>query len=204
MARRKYVYGRVLIDVARVLSSNFPAVTIVLSGEQLEMLRNVTQYLSAETTYVDAYFTDYYETPSAEDMDSVLSIVADLEVKLMAETNVPWGYYVRWYEIKTDGDADLGTNDLWTDAVDEGYVYVLEFADAANLDSVSTHLFAAGSGTDLVVFHASFDAPSGLSTLTGMTRITLREGDRIRVRFANCTAGDSLQARFWGYKMRVP
>ncbi len=83
--RRKTYYGpRVLIDTQRILAPQFPDAIVCLSGAQIEMLRNLTQYLHRRSTWAESYAKTYYLAPSNEDWVTVQAIVADLEEKLMS------------------------------------------------------------------------------------------------------------------------
>lgn len=81
--RKKYYKPRVLIDANRVLSSSFDDIWVCLTGAELEMLRNLTQYLHRHSTFVLDYASHYYITPGNEDWDTIQQIVANLEEKLM-------------------------------------------------------------------------------------------------------------------------
>lgn len=81
--RKKYYMPRVLIDVARVLSPQSDDSLLCITGAQLEMLRNLTQYLHRRSTFVDEYAETYYVCADNEDFDTIQAIVADLEETLM-------------------------------------------------------------------------------------------------------------------------
>ncbi|GAH00705.1 unnamed protein product, partial [marine sediment metagenome] len=50
---------------------------------QLELLRNLTQYLHRRSSFADEYHTDYYLCADNDDWDVIEAIVADLEETLM-------------------------------------------------------------------------------------------------------------------------
>jgi len=81
--RKQYYRPRVLVDTSRVLNPQFADSLVCLTGAQLEMLRNLTQYLHRRSTFVDDYGTDYYTTPTNAEWDDIQSIVAELEETLM-------------------------------------------------------------------------------------------------------------------------
>lgn len=81
--RKTYYDKRVLIDTARVLDPQFCDSWLCITGAQLEMLRNLTQYLRRRSTYVSVYETNSYLAPSESEWDDILAIVADLEETLM-------------------------------------------------------------------------------------------------------------------------
>jgi len=80
---KKYYDKRVLIDTVRVLDPQFPSTLICLDGAELEMLRNLTQYLHRRSTFAQGYETGYYLAPDNDDWDIIESLVANLEEKLM-------------------------------------------------------------------------------------------------------------------------
>jgi len=82
---KKYYEPRVLIDTERILDTEFDAVLVCLTGAQVEMVRNLTQYLHRRSTFAQGYETAYYLAPNNDDWDAIEAIVADLENKLMSE-----------------------------------------------------------------------------------------------------------------------
>lgn len=81
--RKSYYKPRVLIDVGRVLDPQSGDSMLCITGAQLEMLRNLTQYLHRRTTYVAEYHDGYYLCADNEDFDAIEAIVAELEETLM-------------------------------------------------------------------------------------------------------------------------
>lgn len=81
--RKAYYNKRVLIETARVLSPQGEDALLCITGAQLEMLCNLTQYLRRRSTYASEYANDYYLAPTEAEWDSILAIVADLEETLM-------------------------------------------------------------------------------------------------------------------------
>ena len=81
--RKTYYRPRVLIDTQRILAPQFSDALVCITGAQLEMLRNLTQYLHRRSTYADGYETDYYLAPTEAEWDDLQAIVADLENTLM-------------------------------------------------------------------------------------------------------------------------
>lgn len=82
--RKKTHYRhRVLISTARVLDPQYADGLICLTGAELEMLRNLTQYLHRRGTFAEDVTPSGYLSPSTADWDSVQAIVANLEEKLM-------------------------------------------------------------------------------------------------------------------------
>jgi hypothetical protein len=81
---KSYYDKRVLIDTQSVLNSTFPDVILCLSGAQVDMLRNLTQYLHRRSTFAEDYTDAGYLAPSNDDWSIIQGIVADLEEQLMA------------------------------------------------------------------------------------------------------------------------
>lgn len=84
--RKPYYRPRVLIDVARVLDPQFDDSLMCITGAQLEMLRNLTQYLHRRSTFVSSNEDGYYLVADNDDWDSIQAIVAELEETLMGCT----------------------------------------------------------------------------------------------------------------------
>jgi len=80
---KKYYDKRVLIDTERVLSPQFASTLVCLSGAELELLRNLMQYLHRRSTFAQGYEIDYYLAPTNQDWDTIRGVVAGLEEKLM-------------------------------------------------------------------------------------------------------------------------
>jgi len=84
--RKKGYYGpRVLIETGRITSPQLDAILICLTGPQVEMLRNLTQYLHRRSTFAQDYEQDYYLAPNNEDWEVIETIVAELEGNLMSD-----------------------------------------------------------------------------------------------------------------------
>jgi len=82
--RKKTYYGpRVLIETERILNTSFPDILVCLTGPQVEMLRNLTQYLHRRSAFAQGYEKSYYLAPDNEDWVTISAIVAELEEKLM-------------------------------------------------------------------------------------------------------------------------
>lgn len=202
--RRKYRWDRVLIESARVLDPQFDDAVVYLTGSQIEMLRNMTQYLNRLDTYVSEQFLDYYLAPTVEDYDSILAIVADLEEKLMGNLNTIWGYHERCVEVVTQ--VVSGAGNLWAllDPVPEGEVWVLEdcyaYHDAGA--PVDLNLYAIAEGE----YYSYFWAPAAAAVMyhRWQGRLVLSGGDRAGAIIESPGDGTRLTLYAWGYKMDVP
>lgn len=80
---KTYYKPRVLISTERVLDPQFEDGLICLTGAELEMLRNLTQYLHRRSTFAEDENQARYLTPDADDWDVIQALVANLEEKLM-------------------------------------------------------------------------------------------------------------------------
>lgn len=82
--RRKSFYEtRVMVETERVIASLVPDSLVCLTGGQLEMLRNLTQYLHRRSTFASEYLPNGYLCPSNEEWAEVQLEVAELELVLM-------------------------------------------------------------------------------------------------------------------------
>ncbi|GAG68916.1 unnamed protein product, partial [marine sediment metagenome] len=81
--RKTYYRPRVLIDTARVLDPQTPDSLLCITGAQLEMLRNLTQYLHRRSSFADERHDGYYIAPDNDEWDEIEAITAELEETLM-------------------------------------------------------------------------------------------------------------------------
>lgn len=81
--RKAYYRPRVLIETERVLDPQYPDYLLCITGSQIEMLRNLTQYLHRRSSFVGERFDGYYLAPTNDEWDDIEAIVADLEETLM-------------------------------------------------------------------------------------------------------------------------
>lgn len=199
-----YAYNRVLIESERILDPPFSDAVVFLSGAQIEMLRNVTQYLNRQETYVTEYNPGYYNAPSDDDFDDILEIVADLEETLMGNQNTIWGYAERWAETTTTVDAGENPTEVSPDPVPAGYVYVVEMWSAYH-NSASTRLvvMTVGQGAEN---HLVYTTPALASAewVIQRERLTLKEGDTLTWSVYGLEIGKLCSIRVWGYMMKVP
>jgi hypothetical protein len=85
---KTYYPKRVLLETSRILNNPFDATIICLEGAELEMLRNLCEYLHRRSTFVSEYHDQHYVAPSEVEWDSLEAIVANLEEKLMGCTEI--------------------------------------------------------------------------------------------------------------------
>lgn len=81
--RKSYYRHRVLIEVDRVLSPGGEDSLVCITAGQLEMLRNLTQYLHRRSTFVREHKSGFYYAPTEAEWDDIDALVADLEETLM-------------------------------------------------------------------------------------------------------------------------
>lgn len=202
--RRKYRYDRILIETERILSPQFNSAFLYVTGAQLELLRNVVAYLRRLETYVSEYNPGYYLTPTAEDYDDLLALVADLEDILMASDNAPWKITGHFSYSEGDNDADEGHNTIGFTSVPADEVWIVEAIQGQDVDSVITRIELTAIVDWGAVQLAKHLNPATAEQHAWAGHITLQENDFIRVEFYGCTAGDDLSARIIGYVMTVP
>lgn len=202
--RYGYTYHRVLIDSTRVLDPQFDDAVIYVTGAQLELLRNVTQYLNRLSTYVSEYHPDYYLSPTIEDYDSICAIVADLESVLMGNPNTIWGYADRWHEYRPSesvGDTHTYAN---SNPVPAGQVFVLELFNIYHLGGTpcAMSIGIGAFGTAPLIYEAPA-VPSG-DVVYQQVNMTLKEGDYVTHDIIGLPSGEVARMRLWGHKMVVP
>lgn len=80
---KTYYKPRVLIETSRVLYPQYQDSVLCLTGAELELLRNLMQYLHRRSTFASEYQKGGYLAPTNAEWDSIEAIVASLEEKLM-------------------------------------------------------------------------------------------------------------------------
>lgn len=202
--RRKYRYDRVLIETARVLSSTLADAVVFLSGAQLEMLRNVAQYLRRLETYVTAYNPGYYLTPTVADYDDILAIVADLEEVLMGNPNTIWGYLDTYKEVSADLVLPAGESNVWSTAVPSGQVWRIARAtwmvDSATCTQATVYAYLDAVSIPL----SSIPTPTTQQLYPVACDVVLKEGHRMYLKVFGMTLNDDATLYLWGHKMAVP
>lgn len=202
--RRKYRYDRVLIETERILTPEFDDAVVFLSGAQIEMLRNMTQYLRKLDTYVTVYNPGYYLAPTVADYDAILAIVADLEETLMGNPNTIWGYKETHEDAYNWGDTTAGTHYLQDSAVPAGSVRKVEGFAFQNNVTVMTRVIVKlkRSSVDYILLDTANPA-AGVWHAYSCDN-TLVEGDYIEYEFRGVALHDSLSWQSVGWQMDVP
>jgi len=202
--RRGYRYDRVLIESDRILSPQFHDAVVFLSGAQLELLRNMTQYLSRLDTYVSEYNQDYYLTPDASDYDAILAIVADLEETIMGNPNTIFGFAELLDEPRLVGSSGAGDVTIWFPTVPEGELWRVEAMHGRNETSVNTRIrLDAVTPAGTTTLHEQ-DNPAIDEQVVYNGIVTLEVGSACRLTFYGCTLADVLRGGIRGYKMVLP
>jgi hypothetical protein len=203
-AQHPYIQSRVLIDGARVITSVFPQIGIVLNGKELEILRNLMNYAARRNTFVGAYHDNYYLSVDDDDWLDIETTTAILEEKLMGNDNVIWGYYERWYQTITLTNVAAGTHILNFELVPEGYVYVLHAMTQRCDGTDVTQLKETMAGANSFLLDRAVAAPMNIWHPLRPIELVLQRDDKARMSFYGCSTGDDLYAKVWGYKMKVP
>jgi len=202
--RFRYVSDRVLVDAGRILDPQFDDALVYLTGAQVEMLRNVSQYLDRRQTYVTNYGPGYYLCPADEDFDTILAIAADLEETLMGNPNTIWGYFDRVAET----DFAISTGDALTVVesthVPAGEVWVMNVVQSFHSDATPRSCTIAGRSAAAAVAMNFNAAQTEDEMLLWTGSIILKEDDYVRCSATNLATGETIIGTFWGYKMKVP
>jgi len=199
-----YVYDRILIESSRVASSDFPDILVWLTGQDLEILRNIVSYATRRTTFVNEYHDSYYKVADDTDWAIIESIVAELEYKLMGNGNVPFGFNDVYQEAEFDDDVGSPTTELTFSLVPEGEVWVITQWVAVNEDTRTTNNMLRVE-TPTAVFNCAARHPDVANHKVGTSvHVVIDFGQRVQVVFEGCSMGDVVRAWISGYKMMVP
>ena len=201
--RFPYKFGRVLIESGRVITPTLPSVTLQLNGGQVEMLRNIVYHLGSRNTFVYEYYDIDYETPDDDDWETITTLVADLEYKLMGNENILWGYNNTYGQIETDTVTVAGTNILTFDVVPAGEIRKLTgcsgYCSTVNPENVS--LRPEVDGVEIRVWFQRTVVAWEL--YTELLDVTQKANDALLMYFYNCEIGDTIVGTVWGYGMVV-
>lgn len=200
----RYVYDRILIESSRVNDSDFPDITVHLTGQELEILRNIMSYATRRTTFVGEYYDSYYRVADDTDWVVIESIVAELENKLMGDGNVTFGFNDVYQESESDDDVGTPTAELTFSLVPEGEVWVITQWVAVNEDTRTTNSILRIE-TPTAVFNCAARHPDVANHKVGTSvHVAIGYGQRVQVVFEGCSMGDVVRAWVSGYKMLVP
>lgn len=203
LRRIGYNSERVLMKADRVLNPQFDQAVVYLSGAQVELLRNFTDYATRRDSFVETYAESYYIMPDDDDWDDILAIVADLEETLMGNSNVIWGYDRRYKEDLGGLVDDTGNYLQYGSTVPGGEVWVLQVITVQS-DNVSTDeiLIFINDGTKTWKLKQEKVVPFQVPVVwTG--EFVLGANMRIGILAAGCDEDDDIVALALGYKMDI-
>lgn len=202
--QRSYRSSMILIEAARVLSSAFPSTSVVLTGQELEILRNIVGYATRRETFVREYHDSYYLVADDDDWTDIGEIVATLEEKIMGSDNTVFGYYDRLF---TREDHTTLVSGPWVQShpvVPEGEVWAVQgislFSDKppgtvnvyGRMPTISMAI------TDTLIWTANLQLAR--SPLT----VILKEDDKIQFAWAGLANDQRIISNVWGYIMNIP
>ena len=200
----QYKYNRVLIEASRILNPQFPSIILVLDGAQVELLRNVTEYLNRLSTYVDQFYDVGYTVPTQADFDDIQAIVADLEGKLMSDVNIPWSYnrqiLQRTYDLNMPGGSS-GINML---TVPSGEMWVIEQVCFYTTSITCDYVLVGVQDPDYFIPVHYVQTPSPGQYYPQPLKLICKEGDYVLFWFVGMTAGDDCYCYMLGSSMIVP
>lgn len=202
--RRRYRYDRIVIEKARILDAQFDDAVLFFTGAQIELMRNMTEYLRRLETYCSDYHLGYYLTPTPEDYDSLMAIVASLEETLMGNPNTLFGYKGTKHLDNSTTVSGAGLKQLSTGTVPADELWRMETYDARNEDTVCSRIqLLIGSGTGSTIVH-EVDNPGADELVQWTGLITLPPGASLIAKFYDCADGDKIKMEARGYTMAIP
>lgn len=199
-----YRYDRVIMDETDVLDSEFSDAVIHLTGGQLNILRNLMEYAAQRMSFYSSQSQDYYTMPDDDTWDDLSDIIADLELKLMGNDNVIWGYNDRLALYVLHTKVGAGSHLLDVGTVPAGEVWKVHSTLGLNGTTTVVHQHYINDGTYAYYVSRFAAQPANLWSSNDGVCYTLKEGDTIGIAFWNCLDGDLLRGAVLGYKMNVP
>ena len=198
-----YRYDRILIESDDILTPSFAGSTVVLSGAQIELLRNVVHYLDRRSTFVEKYNTLNYTTPDNDNWDDISQIVADLEERLMGDLNTIWGYDDRLFT-QEDDTVTVGTTEVQSHtAVPADYVHRVTGYSLWSDKTVPSVVVFANFGGISIAIGGPFALTANVYTVVAPFDATLKEDDYILVSWAGLSVPQRVISNVWGYSMVV-
>lgn len=114
-----------------------------------------------------------------------------------------WGYSEIYGEEIEDVDADAGTNQLLGSEVPPGEVWIVQAAQARDRDHIPTTITVQGHVNLQFMVLRQEATPAAAAWVYWTGLLTLSYGDRVQADIAGCTAGDHIEFRACGYKMKL-
>lgn len=199
----RYVSSRVLVESARVLSmGGFQS--LVVSGAQAEILRNVVAYAGLRSSYVDVYHDAYYQMPDDSDWGDIQDIVADLEYKLMPSENALFGIYETFRNVEQHGVVTGPNYTRSWGPVPAGYWYVLKNAWIGNFTRSSTYTFISVTSSDGVDYIKTATSLTQYMPMVYGGEYIMKPGDYLTWTVNTVQSLDDMRMGCSGYKMTIP
>ncbi len=193
-----------MLETDRILNPQFDDAVLYFTGAQIEMLRNMTQYLNRIDTYASLYNLTSYLVPTDDDFDDILAIVADMEETLMGNPNTIWGYEDRLAEREDHTKVGAGTYNMDFDQVPAGEVWVVTAIASYNSASNGYHEYLLSDSVTYYPVYPFGYASANIWRVTAPMHLVLKEDDRMRIVFRDCQNNDILIGTLTGYKMDFP
>ncbi len=201
--QRSYRTLDVLVEGARVLSSSYPTIGVILTGQELEILRNLMNYTQTRGMFVGEYHPNYYLSVDDDDWLAIETILGALEGKLMGNDNVIWGVNDTLHLVQAGTDVGGGTYDQLHTAVPEGETWVITGVSWLSLVAGgSVHIYARQDVFNYPVTKTQTWTVDEWSNENGLF-VVLTEADRMLFSFYDLAAGQHVKSIAYGYKMKV-
>lgn len=203
--RYRYRSDRVLLDYRQFLPDEGPGQAVFLTYSELQMLRNMAEYLHRRETWVSQYSSgEYYDGPDDTDWDMIEALVAEMELKLMPNDITPWGYTDRLAAV--DNHVMIGAGDyvLAICTVPDGYIYVINAIYSNDTETAIQQQHQCYAGAIGYTVHAETPVSAGIPVIHSPVSYVLKAGDSVKVYFIGAQNDDLLIGALWGYKMAVP
>lgn len=203
LLRRAYVRDRVLIDANRTIDSVFPTIGVILTGEELEILRNLLEYANRIESFVDEYDDNTYVVPDDETWETLQTIMASLEAKLMGGKNTIFGVSDRLVLRQSEFMSGTGGHSQDHDTVPEGEIWVIEgisFLTDTATGLVTPHL---DDGNGDLALGESITLAAWIYTTMRNIQAYLVEDDFLRIEWSNMVDGQKMVSQAWGYILTV-
>ncbi len=139
---------------------------------------------SATTRYINAYGLQY--TGSA-----------------WVKSNLLWGYNDRYAGREYNSNLSAGAPAIYTDAVPDGYVYVIKSLAGQVVSASITGMWLGVFDGTQAYFSYSVTPPVSGRWYATTVDIPLKKDDKCILYVEGATAGDDADLRVWGYKMQI-
>jgi hypothetical protein len=201
--RMAYRDDRVLLDLRRILTLYGLGQVVHLTEADLEMMRNMCQYLHRRSTWCFEYEQGFYYAADDGDFDTIEALVSGLEDKLMPTSVDVWGYTDTVELAATTIVSGPGPLELVLGTVPANTVWRLltTVAVNANTSCVQIRWIVRRSGTDYIVY--TQEGPTAAVWYSRSVDLVCASDDQVIVWFASNQAGDTLIANALGYAMSV-